>query len=228
MDPLDTLIDAVLPAFRETTREAGALALRYFEPGLKTSARVWSKSGGSPVTEADIAVDAFLKARLGAAPAGGGLAVGGDGGRRPAAQARLVWIVDPIDGTRAFASGGPDWSVVGAPPRRRRAGAGHRLCPGARVFYEACRGGGASRDGERDRGRGADRGAADAASPARSRSSTAARTAPAVEADATDPSLALRLARVADGCDRRGLVSPNARDWDLAAADLILARPAAG
>ena len=72
MDPLDTLVDAVLPAFRETTREAGALALRSFEPGLKTSARVWSKSGGSPVTEADIAVDAFLKARLGALAAGGG------------------------------------------------------------------------------------------------------------------------------------------------------------
>jgi myo-inositol-1(or 4)-monophosphatase len=36
------------------------------------------------------------------------------------------------------------------------------------------------------------------------------------------PSLALRLARIADGTIDAGLVSPDARDWDLAAADLIL------
>ena len=37
------------------------------------------------------------------------------------------------------------------------------------------------------------------------------------------PSLALRLVRVAEGAVDLGLVSPNSRDWDLAAADLILA-----
>ena len=36
------------------------------------------------------------------------------------------------------------------------------------------------------------------------------------------PSLALRLARVADGSIDVGLVSANAQDWDIAAADLIL------
>jgi hypothetical protein len=36
------------------------------------------------------------------------------------------------------------------------------------------------------------------------------------------PSLALRLARVADGAIDGGLVSPDSRDWDLAAADLVL------
>jgi myo-inositol-1(or 4)-monophosphatase len=36
------------------------------------------------------------------------------------------------------------------------------------------------------------------------------------------PSLALRLARVAEGVIDLGLVSKDSRDWDLAAADLIL------
>jgi myo-inositol-1(or 4)-monophosphatase len=36
------------------------------------------------------------------------------------------------------------------------------------------------------------------------------------------PSLALRLARVADGSIDVGLVSSSAHDWDIAAADLIL------
>ena len=36
------------------------------------------------------------------------------------------------------------------------------------------------------------------------------------------PSLALRLARIADGTIDAGLVSPDARDWDLAAAHLVL------
>jgi myo-inositol-1(or 4)-monophosphatase len=36
------------------------------------------------------------------------------------------------------------------------------------------------------------------------------------------PSLALRLARVAEGSIDVGLVSSNSHDWDIAAADLIL------
>ena len=36
------------------------------------------------------------------------------------------------------------------------------------------------------------------------------------------PSLALRLTRIADATIDAGLISTDARDWDLAAADLIL------
>ena len=42
---------------RDTAVEAGAIALRYFVPGERTSARVWTKGKSSPVTEADIAVE---------------------------------------------------------------------------------------------------------------------------------------------------------------------------
>ena len=41
-------------------REAGALAARTFQ----TSVKNWTKHGGSPVSDADIAVDNFLRGRL--------------------------------------------------------------------------------------------------------------------------------------------------------------------
>ena len=44
--------------------EAGEIALRWFRPGEKTTAHTEYKHGGSPVTEADFAVDAFLAQRL--------------------------------------------------------------------------------------------------------------------------------------------------------------------
>ena len=70
-----------MPAVREAAREAGRIACSYFQRGGKTTARVWSKHGGSPVTEADVAVDSFLKVRLIEALPGRRLAVGGDDGR---------------------------------------------------------------------------------------------------------------------------------------------------
>src|ERR1700722_19867331 len=61
-------------------REAGVIALGYFRVGERTSARVDYKAGGSPVTEADLAVDAFLRARLGGGFGGGGRALEGTEG----------------------------------------------------------------------------------------------------------------------------------------------------
>ena len=78
-------------------REAGALALKTFRSPL----RQWIKGQSSPVSEADIAVDALLRERLGGAfPSYGWLSeVTEDDPTR--LQADAVWIVDPIDGTRA-------------------------------------------------------------------------------------------------------------------------------
>jgi len=47
-------------ALEVAVREAGALAARTFQTALKS----WNKTGGSPVSEADIAVDNFLRERL--------------------------------------------------------------------------------------------------------------------------------------------------------------------
>src|SRR3712207_6074195 len=97
MNPFDDLARRLAPLVQDAAREAGTIAGRFFRSGLKTSARIWSKSGGSPVTEADMAVDAFLKGQLSrAAPEAGWLSE--ETADEPARLDRhLVWIVDPID-----------------------------------------------------------------------------------------------------------------------------------
>jgi myo-inositol-1(or 4)-monophosphatase len=101
----------LLPAVRDSCIEAGEIALALFRPGAKTAARTWSKSGGSPVTEADIGVDTFLRIRLSVLlPEAAWLSEETvDDALR--LSRRFVWVVDPIDGTRAFMSGSPDWAV---------------------------------------------------------------------------------------------------------------------
>ena len=54
----------LLEAVSETCVDAAKIALDLFRPGEKTAAKTWSKSGGSPVTEADIGVDTFLRIKL--------------------------------------------------------------------------------------------------------------------------------------------------------------------
>jgi myo-inositol-1(or 4)-monophosphatase len=222
MASCDDLARRLAPFLRDTAREAGAIAARFFRSGLKTSARIWSKSGGSPVTEADMAVDAFLKKELSQAlPEAGWLSE--ETADDPARLGReLVWIVDPIDGTRAFLSGSHDWSVSIALLAAGRPYLGVVYAPAHKALYEARRGQGAWRDGEAIKASGADRlqdlsiagpkGLVDRAEAAIGQLKRPPRI----------PSLALRLARVAEGSIDCGLVSANACDWDIAAADLIL------
>lgn len=223
MPSLPDLARDLNPLLRQTVREAGEIAKRFFRSGLKTSARVWSKTGGSPVTEADVAVDAFLKVRLSEAlPEAGWLseetADDATRFRRP-----LVWVVDPIDGTRAFLSGSHDWSVSVALLAEGVPLLGVVHAPAHEAFYEARRGDGALRNGEPIE-----------TSPI-TRFAEVSVTGPVPMIDRLErstgklkrapriPSLALRLVRIAEGSVDAGLVSSDARDWDIAAADLILA-----
>lgn len=219
---------ALLPALRETIREAADLALPFFRAGAQTRARVWSKAGGSPVTEADVAVDTFLKVRLSTLlPEAAWLSeetsddsvrLGND----------LVWIVDPIDGTRAFLSGHPDWSIAVALLVGGEPVLGFVHAPVTDRFYEAMAGGGATCSGHPITA--STQGAIDGARVTGpkpmierlARGATQDGTRPAMIHVDRVPSLALRIARVAEGSIDIGLVSSDARDWDLAAADLIL------
>jgi len=88
-------------------REAGALAMTYFGADYAK----WDKGKNNPVTEADVAVDQMLRQRLQAfSPGYGWLSEESvdDNSRR---TARRVWVVDPIDGTRAFIRGQPHFAV---------------------------------------------------------------------------------------------------------------------
>ncbi len=196
--------------------------MRHFRSGLTTSAKIWSKAGGSPVTEADVAVDTFLKIKLSAAlPGAGWLSEEtADDGRRLGRN--LVWIVDPIDGTRAFLSGSHDWSVAIALLVDGRPALGVVYAPAHEAFFEAQRGTGARRNGE----------LIEVSTPKTLNGASVAGPNPFIDRLERSvgemhrppriPSLALRIARVAEGSLDVGLVSANARDWDIAAADLIL------
>lgn len=99
MRDLDLLIDAA--------RKAGDIARGYFN----ASPKVWDKSGGQgPVTEADLHVNQQLSADLQSArPDYGWLSE-----ETEDTNARLTtqhqFIIDPIDGTRAFIEGSKDWA----------------------------------------------------------------------------------------------------------------------
>ncbi len=219
---------ALRPVLHDAMREAAALALPAFRKGEHTSARVWSKAGGSPVTEADVAVDAFLKVRLSQIePRAAWLSE--ETSDDPVRLGHdLVWIVDPIDGTRAFLSGHPDWSIAVALLSRGEPVIGGVFAPATDEFYEAVAGEGATLNGTPIRVAAQERleGArVTGPKPFQDRLlDGAARLGPRPSVTVIErvPSLALRLARVAEGRIDLGLVSRDARDWDLAAADLIV------
>lgn len=211
----------LMRAVSESCLEAGEIALNLFRPGAKTAARTWAKSGGSPVTEADIGVDTFLRVRLSALlPEAAWLSEETvDDAQR--LTRRLVWVVDPIDGTRAYMGGSPDWAVCVALLEGSEPVLGIVHAPACNATYSAIRGAGAKRNGEPIQ---------TTVHPALTDARIAgpkpmldalARIATFHAADKI-PSLALRLARIADGSIDAGLISAGARDWDLAAADLVL------
>ncbi|MDB5511581.1 MAG: 3(2),5-bisphosphate nucleotidase CysQ [Enterovirga sp.] len=212
----------LMPLVRDITREAGAIALKYFRSGLSTSARIWSKSGGSPVTEADVAVDTFLKVRLSqTVPEAGWLSEETADDARRLGRDR-VWIVDPIDGTRAYLSGSHDWSVAVALLDKGMPVLGIVYAPAHGTMYEAEQGLGAWRDGHRlEVSRATALSGLSVAGPKPFVDRLEA-AVPDLKRPPRIPSLALRIARVAEGAVDAGLVSSDARDWDIAAADLIL------
>ncbi|MDP4021231.1 3'(2'),5'-bisphosphate nucleotidase CysQ [Methylobacterium sp. NEAU 140] len=225
-EPIDeAAISALMPELRAVMREAADIARPYFREGGQTTARIWSKAGGSPVTEADVAVDTFLKIRLSElVPRAAWLSE--ETADDPARIGRdLVWIVDPIDGTRAFLSGHPDWSIAVALLSQGEPLIGFVHAPALGTAYEAVRGRGATRDGapiaasEPSALRGA---RITGPKPMLDRLTRGAGPDPDFTRIERIPSLALRLVRVADGSVDVGLVSSDARDWDLAAADLVL------
>ena len=68
------------------------------------------KSDGSPVTAVDLAVERVLRERIDAVYPGHGV-LGEEYGSRDL-EAEWVWVVDPIDGTRQFAAGLPNYGIL--------------------------------------------------------------------------------------------------------------------
>jgi histidinol-phosphatase len=99
---MDTFDDLHLAL--ETADLAAGLALAHFEAGVL----VTLKADGSPVTEADRAVERLLREALAGARPDDAL-LGEELGRL--GESDRVWILDPIDGTGFFSRGDPNWRV---------------------------------------------------------------------------------------------------------------------
>lgn len=199
-------------------REAGAVALTKFRVPLKS----WMKGNASPVCEADIAVDELLRQRLAVPDPSYGWLSEESVDDFSRLQARRVWIVDPIDGTRAFIAGRDDWCIAAALVEDGRPIVGALYAPVDDALFLASRNGGATLNGEPMHPRDApDLDGAVAAGPPR-RLEMLVAAYPQIKPAPKVHSLALRLARVAVGTLDVAIAGANSHDWDIAAADLIV------
>jgi myo-inositol-1(or 4)-monophosphatase len=85
---------------------AARQAVSEFTPGQIASRR---KAGGDPVTEADVLLDRVLKDAL--LQDGEGWLSEETADDRTRLDKERVWIVDPLDGTREFIEGIPEWCI---------------------------------------------------------------------------------------------------------------------
>jgi myo-inositol-1(or 4)-monophosphatase len=215
---VDGSLSALAPTLAEIVRAAGDVALRTFRQPL----RQWIKGESSPVSEADIAVNEFLQQRL-LGLAGGYGWLSEENEDDPARlEAENVWIVDPIDGTRAYLAGQDDWTVSVALAARGRPMLGAVFAPVSQELFLAVAGGGATRNGVAiAASAGRDMAGAKVVGPKRHINWLASLNADAMPVPRIG-SIALRLARVAQGVLDVAFAGGNSHDWDLAAADLLL------
>jgi myo-inositol-1(or 4)-monophosphatase len=202
-----------------TMRDVGNLAMSYFGRHV----HAWQKEGGTPVSDADIAVDRHLRQRLGAArPEYGWLSEETEDDTARLAR-RRVWVIDPIDGTRAFLEGVPHFCHAVALVEDRRPVLAVLYNPATDEFYEAIAGHGARLNGHsiRTSGRQEIEGCRMAAFGPMFQHPAWREPWPAMQIIQRD-SVAYRLALVASGqADAAFGLNPK-NDWDLAAADLIV------
>ena len=126
-------------------REAGKVVLKRYRG---RPVRNWAKTDKSPVTEADLESNVILKTRLlGARPHYGWLSEECVDNEHRLSTPR-VFIVDPIDGTRAFIDAQPEFTVCAALVEKGEALAAAVFNPVTDEFFEATIGGGARVNGE--------------------------------------------------------------------------------
>ena len=202
----------------ETAREAGRLACTLRDQGLSID----FKPGNSPVTNADLAADSLLKASLRRARPDYGWLSEETADDPARLSARRLFVVDPIDGTRAFARGDPWWAVCVAVVEGGRPIAGVVFAPQLDEAYAAAAGGGATLNGSPIRASDvrAVEGCAMVGDPRVFKRDLWADPWPAMRI-AQRNSTAYRLCLVASGAADATVAFAPKHDWDLAAADLI-------
>lgn len=185
--------------------------------------RVWEKAAADPVTHVDLQLDRYLHHRLlEAFPDHGWLSEESPDDRKRLGK-RSVWIVDPLDGTRQFVAGVPEYGISAALVEDGLPVVGGVMVLASGELYTAARGEGAWRDNTRLRV------SEDEQLPeARvvvSRQQTARGHFAALEHETVlRPlgSMALKLARVADGYAAGTFTHETRHEWDVAAGALLV------
>jgi len=141
-------VDAVTEILREAAEAAVLPRFRSLSEG-----EVEEKAPGELVTVADREAEELISARLRgvvAAPVVGEEAASDDPGLLRALRTEpVVWLVDPVDGTRNFVRGDTGFAVMAALVRRGETVAAWILRPTEDRVYVAERGSGTWRDGVR-------------------------------------------------------------------------------
>jgi histidinol phosphatase-like enzyme (inositol monophosphatase family) len=110
-DAYDRVTEQLLPVAVAAADAARAPALAHFRTHGLT---VDDKAGGAgfdPVTAADRAAEAAIRSVLSSLRPRDAV-LGEEEGGAFGADGRITWVLDPIDGTRAYISGAPTWGVL--------------------------------------------------------------------------------------------------------------------
>ncbi len=201
--------------FLQIVREAGRMAYSRW-PGAGHALHSWDKTPGALVSEADLEVDRFLKRALGQLLPSAAWLSEETADDKARTGSDLIWLVDPIDGTRDFVAGRSGWAVSVALVSAGRPLIGALVAPARDEEWVAVAGQGATLN--------------DVAISASTRRVFAGarvptHTLPKADSDLVmvdqPNSIALRIAMVAD--DRADLVATLrwGFEWDIAAATLI-------
>ena len=214
-----------LALLTEAARAAGEVAMAYW----RHTPAAWDKPGGAgPVTEADLAVNHLLAAELRAARPGYGWLSEESEDDSERLGCEHVFIIDPIDGTRAFIEGEQTFAHSLAVARDGQVTAGVVYLPALDRLYCATADGPALRDGT----------VLAASSRAGIAGATMLTTGASLHPEdwpggvpevrrAFRTSLAYRLCLVAEGRHDSMVTLRDAWEWDIAAGDLIARRAGA-
>ena len=212
--------DPDLALLIDAAQAAGEIAMRHFQ----ARPEVWEKAGGQgPVTEADLAVDQMLRAELLAARPDYGWLSEETEDDPARLQAEHCFVIDPIDGTRAYIAGEDHWAHSLAITRKGQVVAGVVLLPALGKLYTAALGHGAHFNGEPMRVTSRDQ--VDGATMLGAKPNFDAvhwpGGLPALQRNFR-PSLAYRLALVAQGRFDGMMSFRNTWEWDVAAGALLV------
>ncbi len=135
--------DGLLQAVTELSEAAGATAMQWFGANISVD----TKADGSPVTVADRSTEEFAREWISSRFPNDGVLGEEFPPLRP--DAARQWIIDPIDGTKAFVRGVPLWGTLVAVCEGEQVLAGAACFPAVREVISAAPGAGCWWNGTR-------------------------------------------------------------------------------